>query len=113
MDYLPHKFKDAFLPRVTDKYLAIQTLRISHQCPAHLSSEFGDGFDVLLIHRVDTWSIQRIQIFKLVLAMWYNLAVLNAGPHGTFKVPGQLQGSIAMVGCVEPLLHGKLWVSKP
>ena len=42
---------------MADEHIAVQTRRVAHQGPTHLAMEMGDGFDVLLIHGVNTGSI--------------------------------------------------------
>lgn len=60
MQHFPQKFEDSFKPCVADEHIAVQALWVAHQGPTHLAMEMGDGFDVLLIHGVNTGSINLV-----------------------------------------------------
>ena len=70
MLHFRQKLKNAFLPGMTYEQIAIQALWISHQSPAHQSSISCHRLDVLLIHRVDAWSIPESCPFPFCGPLW-------------------------------------------
>ena len=70
MLHFRQKLENALLPGMTYEQIAIQALWISHQSPAHQSSISCHRLDVLLIHRVDAWSIPESCPFPFCGPLW-------------------------------------------
>ena len=64
--HLLRKLKNTFLPSVSNKYIAVKSLWIHHQCPAHFASGGRDRLDEIFIDCINAGPKRKVEVFLKV-----------------------------------------------